>query len=135
MQSEISAPPNPKWMTWTGWIISILPVAMLLMSGVMKLQKPPEVLEGIEKLGWSEDLLPSLAIVEIGCAVIYLFPPTAVLGAILLAGYLGGAIATHMRAGDPFIPRMLVPIVLGVVVWLGVYLREPRLRAVLPWRT
>jgi hypothetical protein len=135
MQSEISAPPNPKWMTWTGWIISILPVAMLVMSGVMKLQKPPEVLEGIEKLGWSEDLLPSLAIVEIGCAVIYLFPPTAVLGAILLAGYLGGAIATHMRAGDPFIPSMLVPIVLGVVVWLGVYLREPRLRAVLPWRT
>jgi hypothetical protein len=135
MQSETSAPPNPKWMTWTGWIISVLPVAILLMSGVMKLQKPPEVLEGIAKLGWSEDLLPSLAIVEIGCAVIYLIPPTAVLGAILLAGYLGGAIATHMRVGDPLIPSMLVPIVLGVVVWLGVYLREPRLRAVLPWRT
>ena len=135
MQSETLAAPNPKWMTWIGWIISVLPVAMLVMSGVMKLQKPPEVLQGIEKLGWGEDLLLNLAIVEIGCAVIYLMPPTAILGAILLTGYLGGAIATHMRVGDPFVPNMTVPILLGVFAWLGVYLREPRLRAVLPWRT
>ncbi len=131
----MQADTQPKWMLWIGWIITILPAGMLLMSGVMKLQRSEEVVTGTQKLGWGEDLLLSLAIVEITCTILYLIPPVAVLGAILLTGYLGGAIATHMRIGDPFIPNMIIPLALGVFVWLGLYLREPRLRALLPWRS
>ncbi len=126
---------QPKWMLWAGWIITILPAGMLLFSGVMKLQKSEEVVVGTQKLGWGEDLLLGLAIIEIGCTVIYLLPPTAVLGAVLLTGYLGGAVATHMRVGDPFVPSMTIPILLGVFIWGGLYLRDPRLRALIPWRT
>ena len=131
MQSEAPAP-NPKWMTWIGWIISVLVAAMLIMSGVMKFMEPtPEVVEGFNHLGWDLKLALALGILEVSCTVIYLFPRTAVLGAILVTGYMGGAIATHVRVGDLFVVQALI----GVAAWLGVYLREPRLRAVLPWRT
>ena len=121
-------------MFWAGWILSVLPALMLLFSGVMKFTKSPELTEGFTHLGWNENLAVALGIVEISCTIIYLLPPTAVLGAILLTGYVGGAIATHMRVGDPFIPNFVVPIVLGVVVWCGLWLRDPRLRALVPFR-
>jgi MFS family permease len=81
-------------------------------------------------LGLPESMIKPLAVLEISCVVIYLIPQTAVLGAILLAGYLGGAICTHWRVGDPFV----VQIVLGIFVWLGIYLREPRLKDLIPIR-
>jgi hypothetical protein len=110
--------------------MSALLVLMLLMIAVMKFVKPPEVVEGFEHLGWKEDLAVPLAIVEIACTVVYLIPRTAILGAILLAGYLGGAVATHVRVGDAFI----APIILGVLVWGGLYLRDGRVRELVPWR-
>lgn len=113
-----------------GWILTILPVLMLVMSAVMKLTKPPEVIEGFKKLGWDESLALALAIVELGSAIIYLIPRTAVLGAILLTGYLGGAIATHVRLHEPF----HIPLILGIVIWGGLYLRDERIRALLPLR-
>ena len=90
--------------------------------------KPPDVVETFTKLGWNESIALTLAIVELGCTLIYVIPRTAVLGAILLTGYLGGAVATHVRIGDPFI----APIIIGVLVWGGLWLRDARLRALAP---
>ena len=135
MQLDAPSAPVSKKMLWAGRVVSALPVLMLLMSGVMKFVKPEPVVEGFVHLGWDESLALALGIVEIGCTVIYVIPRTAVLGAILLTGYLGGAIATHVRIGDPFFPNVFMPIVLGVLVWGGLYLRDARLRALLPLRS
>lgn len=131
MQSDSQPVPASKKMLWAGYIVSALPVLALLMSGVMKLVKPREVVEGFEHLGWNVNLALGLAILELSCVVIYAIPRTAVLGAILVTGYLGGAIATHVRIGEQFI----APAVLGVLVWGGLYLRDSRLRALLPLRS
>jgi hypothetical protein len=117
--------------TWTGWVISILPSLAFLLSAMLKLKDGPEVLQGFAHLGFSASMMMPLAILEISCVVIYLIPRTSVLGAILLTGYVGGAICTTWRVGDAFWP----PIVLGILVWLGIYLRETRLRQLLPLRT
>lgn len=128
----MQADPRPKWMLWAGWIITILPAGMLLMSGVMKFLEPtPQVVEGFDHLGWDLRLALALGILEVACTILYLFPGTAVLGAILLTDYMGGAIATHVRVGDDF----FIQAGIGVLVWLGLYLRDPRLRALLPWRS
>ena len=131
MGSDTSTAPVSKTAFWAGWIVSILPALMLIMSGVMKLMKPEPVVEGFTKLGWNESLALGLGILELACTVIYLVPQTAVLGAILLTGYLGGATATHVRIGEPF----FTPVILGVLVWGGLYLRDRRLRALLPVRS
>jgi DoxX-like family len=131
MASATPTAPVSKKMLWVGWIISALPVLMLLASGVVKLVKPAQVMDEFARLGYDERVAVGLGIVEIGCTVVYMIPRTAVLGAILLTGYLGGATATHVRIGDPF----FAPIVLGVLVWGGLYLREERLRALLPVRS
>jgi hypothetical protein len=115
---------------WAGSIISALPVLLLLFSAVMKLQKPPAVVEGFAHLGLPESLARTLAILEIACTIVYLIPQTAVLGAILLTGYLGGAIAIHVRVGDPIV----AVIIAGVLVWAGLYLRDDRLHALIPFR-
>jgi uncharacterized membrane protein YhaH (DUF805 family) len=116
---------------WAGWIISVLPVLALFMSSAMKLAKVPAAVEGFKKFGYPEHLLLVLGIVELSCALIYLFPRTAVLGAILMTGYLGGAVATHVRIGDP---GFVTPIICGVLVWLGLFLRDRRMRALVPLR-
>jgi hypothetical protein len=115
---------------WVGWVISILSAAVFLFSGFLKLKGGPELEQGLAHLQLPSSMILALAILEISCAVIYLIPPTAVLGAILLAGYVGGAMLTHWRVGDPIV----VQIVLGLLVWLGIYLREPRLKALIPVR-
>jgi hypothetical protein len=115
---------------WTGRIISTLPVLMLLMSAIMKFIKPPPVVEGFAHLGLPESLALGLGILEMLCTFVYLIPRTAVLGAILLTGYLGGATVTHLRVGDPFI----MPVILGVLLWGGLFLRDLRLRALIPLR-
>ena len=116
---------------WVGRIISGLVSLAFLMSGVMKLKGGPDLEKGIAPLGLSESMILPLAILELACVVIYMIPMTSVLGAILLTGYMGGAICTHWRVGDPFYTQ----IVLGVLVWLGLYLRESRLRKLIPLRT
>ena len=128
MPTETATTVISKKALWAGRIISALPVLMLLFSGVMKLLKPAPVVQEFGRLGYPEKLAIVLGIVEIGCTVIYIIPRTAVLGAILLTAYLGGATATHVRIGDPF----FFPIVCGILVWLGLYLRDPRLRSLVP---
>jgi uncharacterized membrane protein YphA (DoxX/SURF4 family) len=128
MQSESATNAVSKKALWAGRIISALPVLMLLLSGVMKLLKPAPVVQEFGRLGYPEKLTIVLGIFELSCTVIYVIPQTAVLGAILLTAYLGGATATHVRIGDPF----FIPIVLGILIWLGLYLRDPRLRPLMP---
>jgi hypothetical protein len=121
--------PSGKIM-WTGRVISVLVSLLFAMSAVMKFRGGPEVLQGMAHLGLPESLIIPLGILEISCVVIYLNPATSVLGAILLTGYLGGAICSHVRVGDPF----FMQIGFGILVWLGLYLRENRLRALIPLR-
>ena len=130
MQTVTQPSTVAKTALWTGRVISTLPVLMLLMSAVMKFMKPPPVVEGFAHLGLPESLALGLGILEMLCTVLYVIPRTAVLGAILLTGYLGGATVTHLRVGDPFI----MPAILGVFVWGGLFLRDPRLRALIPLR-
>jgi len=130
MQSDTHTAPVSKKMIWAGRIMSALPVLMLLLSGVMKLAKPAVVVEGFVRLGYPESLTVGIGIVELACAALYVVPRTSVLGAILLTAYLGGATATHVRIGEPF----FMPILLGVLVWGGLFLRDERLRALLPLR-
>lgn len=129
METE-AAPARSSLLVWVGRVISALPVLALGMSAAMKFMKGPELAEGFEKLGWEMDLALALGIVELACTILYAIPQTAVLGAILLTGYLGGAVATHVRINDNFI----APIIVGVIVWLGLYLRDARLRALVPFR-
>jgi hypothetical protein len=117
-------------MLWTGRVISVLPVLALLMSAYMKFAQPPGVAKGFEDLGWPLKLAVTLGILELVCTALYAIPQSTVLGAILLTGYLGGATATHVRIGDNF----AAPIILGVLVWLGLFLRDARLRVLLPLR-
>ena len=115
---------------WVGRGITVLAALLFVFSAVMKLVGGPEVKEGIKHLGLPESMLTPLSILELACAVVYLIPATSVLGAILLTGYIGGAICTHWRVGDPF----FIQAALGIFVWLGIYLREERLKALLPVR-
>jgi hypothetical protein len=118
-------------LTWIGWVITGLIGLLMVFSAVMKLSNSPEVTDAVvNTFGYSADVLPVLAILEICCVLLYLLPQTAVLGAVLLTGYLGGAVATHVRIHDHFI----VPVVIGIFVWLALYLRDPRVRALLPFR-
>jgi uncharacterized membrane protein YphA (DoxX/SURF4 family) len=119
-----------RWAVWAGWVISVLLALLFLVSAVMKLAGISAVQEGMAHLGLPLSMLTPLSMLEMACAVVYVIPATAVLGAVLLTGYLGGAICTHWRVGDPFLPQ----IVLGLLVWLGIYLREERLRPLLPLR-
>lgn len=116
-----------------GYIITGLPVLFLLLDGVMKLFKPRIVVEGTTRLGYLENTIVPLGIVLVVCTILYIIPRTSVLGAVLLTGYLGGAVATHVRFFEGAFP-IVFPVIIGTLVWGGLYLRDPRLRSLLPLR-
>jgi DoxX-like family len=120
-------------MLWAGRILSALPALFLLFDGAMKLVKPEFVVKATVELGYPESVIVGLGIVLLACTVVYLIPQTAVLGAILLTGYLGGAVATHVRAGDGLFP-IVFPVIFGALLWGGLYLRDERLRSIVFWR-
>jgi hypothetical protein len=121
---------TPK-ILWAGRILSALAALPLAFSGAMKLSGSPAVSDVfVGKFGYPASTIVTIGILELCCLVAFVIPRTAVLGATLLTGYLGGAIATHVRVGDPFV----VPLVLGMLVWAGIYLRDARLRALIPLR-
>ena len=130
MQSKSQSAPESKRSLWVGYIFSALPVLLLLFSAVLKLMKPAPVVEGFAQFGFPESLIFKLGILELACTVVYLIPRTSILGAILITGYLGGATATNVRVGAPF----LGPVIAGVLVWGGLYLRDLRVRALIPLR-
>lgn len=117
--------------TWAGRALTALALPPFLMGAYMMLTKNPQALEGMAKYGWPSSSVPTIAALMLGSLALYLIPPTAVLGAVLLTGYLGGAVATHLRAGE----APVAPLVVAALAWGGLYLREPRLRALLPLRS
>ena len=123
---------QPKWMKITGIVLTVLPAFGLIMSSMMKLSHNPKFVENFGKFGFPESLLTPIGVIELLCAVIYLVPRTAVLGAILVTGYLGGAIVTHLRVQD--FGSVVAPLFLAVFAWGGLFLRDARLRALLPLR-
>lgn len=128
---ESITPPAPvsKAARITGWIMTILPVPLLVMSGVMKIAQHPEVVKGFAT--WPAGSAVAIGILELVCTAVYLVPRTTVLGAILLTGYLGGATAVSVQLGASFV----LPVAFGVLLWGGLYLRDPRLRALIPLRS
>ena len=135
MQSDAQTAPVSKKSLWTGRILSGLAAAFLLLDGVMKLVKPIQVTDAFTRLGYSLTVVVPIGLVLLACVVLYLIPRTSVLGAILLTGYLGGAVATHARVGDPLLSHALFPTYFGILLWLGLYLRDARLRALVPLRS
>jgi hypothetical protein len=113
-----------------GWILTVLPALMLLAGAAMMLSHNEKAMEDFRKRGFSDQSATYIGITAAACAILYLLPPTAVLGAILITGYLGGAVVTHVLGHEQF----FAPIIVGVVVWLGLFLRDPRLRALVPFR-
>jgi hypothetical protein len=124
----------PNKRLWIGRILSGLMIAFLLVDGVMKVMKARVAVDGSIQLGYPESVVFGIGAILLVSTALYAIPRTSVLGAILLTGYLGGAIATHVRVGSPLFGYTLFPIYVGVVLWAGLYLRDARLRALIPLR-
>src|SRR4030095_2226172 len=122
---------SSKKMKITGWVLSILAILLLLADGFAKLIKPEPVIQATLQLGYPENAITSIGILVIICAIIYAIPRSAFLGAILLTGFLGGAIATHFRINNPLFSHTLFPVYLLLFIWLGLYLRSASLRKLL----
>jgi hypothetical protein len=127
--------PVSKSALWSGRVLSGLVIVFLLFDGAIKLVPWPVVTETMDRMGYgsSETLARSLGLVTLVCTVLYAVPPTSILGAILLTGYLGGAIASHVRIGSPLFSHVLFGFYLGLMVWGGLWLRDRRLRALMPF--
>jgi len=127
---EESTPAVSRGLWWSGFVLSLLTVLFILFSAAGKFAKPEGIEENVLPLGWRMDQLTTLGIIEVACIILYAIPQTAVLGAVLLTAYLGGATATHLRIGEP----VFIPIIIGIFAWVGLYLREPRLWPLAPIR-
>lgn len=118
---------------WTGRVLSGLPVLFLLFDGLIKVMRLPVVTESFVKLGYNPGLAAPLGFTLLACTLLYAIPGTSVLGAIFLTGYLGGAVATHVRLGDPLFSHALFPTYLALLIWGGLFLRDARLRVLVPF--
>jgi len=127
--------PVSKPARWVGRILSGLVIVFLMLDGTIKLVPWPVVTDTMDRMGYgsSETLERSLGIISIVCTVLYSIPPTSILGAILLTGYLGGAMASHVRIGSPLFSHILFGFYLGLMLWGGLWLRDRRLRALIPF--
>ena len=134
IEGSPSAPQPGKWV-WTGRALSGLVVLFLLFDGIIKLMKIQPVLDSFAQLGYPAKLAVPIGLIDLACALLYAIPRTAVFGALLLTGLLGGAIATHVRVESPLFSHTLFGVYLGLLAWGGIYLREPRLRALVPLRS
>lgn len=131
--SEKSTNGSSRSVQIVGWVLTLVPASLLFMAGVMNILRPDSIVQQTVKMGYSASVMLPLGIVTVGCVILYLIPRTTCLGAILVTGYLGGAVDVHVRNGDP-LPQILFPVVVGVLAWLGLYLREPRIRELFPVR-
>jgi DoxX-like family len=131
MDSRSETGHRGKRRIWTGTIISAIAVLFLLFDSVGKLLKVQPVIDGTARLGYSEGAIQPIGVILLICVVAYLIPRTAILGAVLLTGYMGGAIATHVRVGSPLLTHELFPVYVAALFWSGLFLRDERLRLVL----
>lgn len=137
MSSSASALPlqettSKRWIQWAGWGVSLWPAFVVVSSATWKLTRNAWYVAEFGRIGWPESALNMLAFLQLGALALFLIPRTAVLGAILLTGYLGGAIATYVRIGEPY--PVLVPLSTAMIAWLGLFLRDERLRTLVPFR-
>ena len=125
---------NSKGALWAGRSLSAIAVLFLVFDSVGKLLRVQPVIDGTMSLGYSPDVIVGLGVTLLTCVVVYVVPRTSLLGAVLLTGYLGGAVATHVRVGSPLFTHVLFPTYIAALLWGGLMLRDPRLRAIIPWR-
>lgn len=123
-----------KNQTWTGRVLTTIAVLFMLFDSIVKFTTVPEVVDSFKQLGYPTSLAPTIGVIELLCLALYLLPRTSVFGAVMLTGYLGGAVATHVRIGNPLLTHALFPIYIAFLLWLGLFMREPRLRVLLPLR-
>lgn len=123
---------SSRWLVWAGRVVSVLPVLIVLMSSRWKLTSNPWYVREWGRIGWKTPDLPFIASLQLGAILLYVIPQTSVLGAVILTGYLGGAIASYVRIGALYPP--LVPLTTAMLAWLGLFLRDERVRALLPLR-
>ena len=121
-----------RWMFWIGWVVSLWPAFVVISSATWKLTRNAWYVGEFARIGWPDSALPTLAYLQLGSLLLFLIPRTSVLGAILLTGYLGGAIATYFRIGELY--PILVPLSTSMIAWAGLYLRDERLRSLIPIR-
>src|ERR1700730_4914065 len=136
MPTIVETAPVSKPALWTGRVLSGLVIVFLLFDGAIKLVPWPIVTETMDRIGYgsSESLARTLGVITVACTVLYAIPPTSIVGAILLTGYLGGAMASHLRIGSPLFTHTLFGLYLGLMVWGGLWLRDRSLRTLLPLR-
>ena len=132
VQTQEAATRSRGWLVWAGRVVSVAPVLIVLMSARWKLTLNPWYVREWGRIGWRVPDLPFIASLQLGAILLYVIPRTSVLGAVILTGYLGGAIASYVRIGELYPP--LVPLITAMLAWLGIYLRDERLRALLPFR-
>lgn len=125
--------PTSTTRRWVGRTLSGLAVAFLLFDSAMKLAMVQPVIDASARMGFPVDTARPIGAILLACVAIYLMPRTAVLGAVLLTGYLGGAVASHLRLEDPLVSHTLFPIYFGALIWGGLYLRDARVRTIAPW--
>ena len=131
VQTHEATRSNP-WLVWTGRVVSVIPVLIVLISSRWKLTAAPFYVREWGRIGWQTPDLPFIASLQLGAILLYVIPRTSVLGAVILTGYLGGAIASYVRIGALYPP--LLPLTTAMLAWLGLYLRDERVRALLPFR-
>ena len=129
---QVSKKTGKNWLLWAGWIVSLWPAFVIISSATWKLTRNPWYVKEFARIGWPDSALSPLALLQLSFLALYLIPQTSILGAILLTGYLGGAIATYVRIGELY--PVLVPLSTSMIAWAGIYLRERRLRAIVPVR-
>lgn len=128
-ERSVSVPQPSKAALWIGWIVSGLIAIFIGSGGINALRSAPFVIEGVAKFGYPASSAPAMGVAELVCAILFLIPRTAALGAILFTAFFGGAVATHARVGDPGWP---IPVVMAVLVWVALLLREPRFHIIRP---
>jgi hypothetical protein len=132
MQTATQMASGSKTQLWIGRILTVLVVLFLLFDGVTHVLQIPPVMDAFKQLGYPASIALEIGIVELVCLILYIIPSTSVLGAILLTGYLGGAVATNLRIDAPLFSNALFPVYIGLLIWGGLYLRNERLRALFP---
>jgi len=129
MENKVS-----KTTLWVSYVMSGLVILFMLMDSIMKFVKPPEVIEGTVALGFTEPQIPVIGALGLISTLLYAYPRTSILGAILLTAYFGGAVATHLRLNNPLFSHMLFTVYFGILIWGGLWLRNSKLRELLPLR-
>jgi hypothetical protein len=122
----------PKWMRWAGWVLTVLFTLFMLMDASMKVIKAQVVVETTTRMQLPESMILPIGVIELACLALYLWPRTAVLGAVLFTGVMGGAVSAHWRLGDPLFSHVLFGVYLGAAMWGGLWLRDARLRSIMP---